>query len=100
MIENHKGIYNNMATEFDKIERNPEVINIIKMLAETSKIFKKFASTINDEDVEELLNEVKDALDSCISNMSTIENSIYTADVLNYTEGLTISAIDQMMAGR
>ena len=89
-----------MATDFDKIERNQEVIEIIKMLAETSKVFLKFSSTINDEDVEEQLNEVRDALDSCISNMSAIENYIYTSDVLNFAAGVTTSTIEQLRAKR
>ena len=83
-----------MATISKNIERNQEVIEIIMMMAETAKAFNKFAKTINDEEVEEELKEVRDALDSCIANMSAIENMLYTSDVLNYTQGVSASTID------
>lgn len=90
---------NNMYKNPSEIERNKEVVDIIMMMAETAKAFNKFAKSINDEDIEGELEVIKDALDSSISNMIAIENAIYTADVLNYTQGLAIPTIDQLRAG-
>lgn len=80
------------------IERNPEVMEVLAMMAEVKKKFYTFANQFNDEDMEEICHKVTSAMNECIVELTALDNYIFTNDVVNWTEGEETSTVDMAKA--
>lgn len=76
------------------IERNPEVMEVLAMMAEVKKKFYTFSSQFNDEDIEDICHKVSSRMNECIIELTALDNYIYTNDVVNWTEGETKSTVE------
>ena len=80
------------------IERNPEVMEVLAVMAEVKKKFYTFASQFNDEDMEDICHKVSSRMNECIIELTALDNYIYTNDVVNWTEGETKSTVEMTRA--
>lgn len=80
------------------IERNPEVMEVLAMMADVKKKFYDFAKTFDDEDMEDLCFKVSSAMNECILELTALDNHIFTNDVVNWTEGETKSTVEMARA--
>lgn len=80
------------------IERNPEVMEVLAMMAEVKKKFYTFASQFNDVDMEDMCHKVSSNMNECILALTELDNYIYTNDVVNWTEGEETSTVDMAKA--
>lgn len=80
------------------IERNPEVMEVLAMMAEVKKKFYEFTQTFNDEEMEEMCFKATSAMNTCICELTQLDSYIYTNDIVNWTEGETKSTVEMARA--
>lgn len=81
------------------IERNKELSEVMAMMAEVTKKFKTFAKDFNDEDIDEMCHKVSSAMNTAIVELTALDSYLYTTDVVNWTEGVDVSAIAMAKVG-
>lgn len=80
------------------IKRNPEVMEVLAMMAEVKKKFYTFSSQFNDVDMGNMCHKVSSVMNECIIELTALDNYIYTNDVVNWTEGEETSTVDMAKA--
>ena len=80
------------------IERNPEVMEVLAMMAEVKKKFYTFSTQFNDVDMEDICHKVSSKMNECLLELTALDNYIYTNDVVNWTEGEETSTVDMAKA--
>lgn len=76
------------------IERNKEVIDMITKMAEIAHEFKYFSKDINDEELGDMCDKIKSLMNGTIIELTSLDNYLYTQDMVNWTDGNFHSTLD------
>lgn len=82
-------------TEYMNVSRDKSIAEVLKMVANAKKKFHEFDREIHDEELGELCFKVSSAMVNCITELTELENFLYTMDIVNWTEGDTKSTVEK-----
>ena len=82
-----------MNTEIMNVGRDKDIAEVVGMIAKAKRKFHSFARGIHDEELEEMCQKVSSAMVTCITELTELDNYVYTLDVVNWAEGDTVSTI-------